>query len=229
MAASAAVASAACVGVAVRVAASGPSAPELASAATTVILAAAIPLAARAGAADRSMSAGLATAARIAILAWCAAATAGLTAGGVAGGPLGAGLVVAAVAVLAFGLTSVLRRVGMPDAHSMFVGAGLACVPMALIFVADPWIEWERSSPSAPSRAALVLAANPLAAMTSSSGGLGVDFQRMPWLYDGPDAGVPGLSLVGQYYPSVPPAAVPWSLAVLAAAGVLVAISSRKR
>ena len=59
--------------------------------------------------------------------------------------------------------------------------------------------------------------ANPIAAATSGNGGLDVDWQTMPLLYDGAEPGTEGLSVIGQYYPTRPPSPIWW--AALASAG----------
>lgn len=116
------------------------------------------------------------------------------------------------------------RRVRVASATA----AALALAPAALIFVADPWIDWRGGRPESPERAELVLRVNPVAALTSPQGGLGADFQRMPWMYDGPAEGVPGLSLVGQYYPAVPPSPWAWG-GVALTAGLAAAFAARRR
>jgi hypothetical protein len=168
------------------------------------------------------------SAAWIAVLTGAAACAAGLSAGG-GPGAAGAALVPAACALLAAGLRTAAGALGIRAGTASFAGAGLALAPAALLFVADPWIDWRGGTSESPVRAARVLAANPLAAMTAPSVGLGVDFQRMPLLYDGPSPGVPGLSLVGQYYPSVPPSPLAWAAVAGAVGAVLVAAARERR
>lgn len=222
-----ALAAGAAVGLAVRGLADDPSPPECAAAAMTVVLAAAVAGAACTGTRDGECAARLAIAARIAVLAWGSSAAAGIAAGGGAGAPEGA-VVAAAAAVLAFGLRAILGTLRASVPAASFSAAALALAPAALLFVADPWIDWRGGSPASPGRARIVLTANPLAAMTSPSGGLCVDFQRMPMLYDGPSPGVPGLSLIGQYYPAIPPSPFGWGAPVLGIGAALVAAARRR-
>jgi hypothetical protein len=221
-----ALAGGAAVGVPVRLLADGPTPAERAAAAMTVVLAAAVVGGAGAARGETSRAGRLASTARVASLAWIAASAAGAAAGGGAGA-LGGAVVVAACAALACGLRAVLDRRSARPAAAEFAAAGLALAPVALLFVADPWIDWRGGSPESPARAGAVLAANPLAAMTSHRGGLGVDFQRMPMLYDGPAPGVPGLSLAGQYYPSVPPSPFAWGGLVLGIGAALAVVPRR--
>ena len=157
---------------------------------------------------------------------WGAAVAAGLTAGAGAEA-LTAALVPAGIAALAAGVAGVLRRTGVSVGTAPWLATAVVCLPSALIFVADPWIDWRGGTLESPERARTVLRASPLAAMTSADRGLGVDWQRMPMLYDGPAPGVPGLSLVGQFYPARPPAPWGWGLGSLAAGAALVALGRR--
>jgi hypothetical protein len=218
----------AAVGVSVRLAAGGPSPPEKAAAAMTVVLAAAVVAAASIELQESGWAARIGAWAKCAGFTWLASAAAGLAAGGGAGA-LGAALVPAGAAALALGIGAALRACGCAAGPAAFGGTALACVPAALLFVADPWIDWRGGTPESPERARIALAAQPLAAMTSGEGGLGVDFQRMPWLYDGPAPGVPGLSLVGQYYPAIPPSPVSWGGTTLATGAALVFVFRRRR
>ena len=230
----------AAVGGAVRVVADGPSPGECAAGAMTVVFAVATVLAAAWDLRGRGLAGRLRAMAFTAAVVWAASAAAGLAAGGNAGA-LGGALVPAAVATLALGCASLLPTLHMDPRTAGFAGAALACVPSALIFVADPFVEWgslpgsvspaggipgePTESSRRPGRARLVLAASPLAAMTSPEGGVGVDWQRMPMLYDGPVQDVPGLSVVGQFYASSPPGPFAWGAVVLCVGTALVGLS----
>lgn len=137
-------------------------------------------------------------AAGCAVAVWAAGASAGLGAGG---GAVGAACVPAAAALLACGIATVLAAVRVDRGAAAFAAAAIVAAPSAWIFVADPWIEWRGSdAATSPSRAQTVVAANPVASITSFDGGTGVDWLRLRLLYDGPGPGEGGLSRIGQYY-----------------------------
>jgi len=95
--------------------------------------------------------------------AWIAAA--------IAGEPSAAGAcaVVAGAAVLSCGAASLVRSLGANRAHATFAGAAVPCALAALVFVADPFVEWHGSQTAeAPARAATVVGVSPLAASSSS-------------------------------------------------------------
>ena len=154
------------------------------------------------GAADGSIGS-----ATLVFLATCLAALAsGVAADGDSSrAPLGGALVVAAMSLIAFGFAAVLTRCRVSSSRAAFCGAALALLPTALLFVADPWIEWGGPSLVSPERAQAVLTVNPVAALCSGTGGAGVDWLRLPILYDGPATGVSGLSVIGQYYQGATP------------------------
>jgi hypothetical protein len=155
------------------------------------------------------------------------------TAVAVAGRPslVGATAVVAGGAVAAFGAATLVRAWTGDVGRAILFGAGVPIACAAALFVADPFIEWTGSTTAeAPSRAALVVAVNPVASMATD---VGIDWQRSQWLYDGPPAGAPGvratpgLSVAGQYYPSRPTSTWSWAL-VAAAFGFGAVAASRK-
>jgi hypothetical protein len=153
--------------------------------------------------------------------AWSAVAVAGRPA------LVGSALVVAAAAVLACGVATATRAVGVASGRAVFLGAATPLALAASIFVADPFVEWRGSStPEAPSRAAAVLAVEPIASIARDAG---LDWQRSKWLYDGPTAGAPGLSVIGRYYPSSPSSPWTWGGAAAVAGFVALALATPRR
>lgn len=154
------------------------------------------------------------------VAAWTAAATSGNAS------LFGAAAVVAGAAAAAFGVATFARARGVGAAHAAFVGAAAPAVCAALLFVADPFIEWNGSTTAdAPDRAAAVLSANPIASIGADAG---VDWQRSTWLYVGPTSGSTGLSVTGRYYPSRPTSPWAWGLAA-AAIGFAALAAARAR
>jgi len=154
------------------------------------------------------------------VAAWAAAAAAGNAS------LVGAALVVAGAAAAACGAAAFARARGVGAAHAAFVGAAAPAACAALLFVADPFIEWNGSTTAdAPDRAAAVLSANPIASIGAAAG---VDWQRSKWLYVGPTSGSTGLSVTGRYYPSRPTAPWAWGLAA-AAIGFAALAAARPR
>lgn len=159
-------------------------------------------------------------AAAAAVAAWCAAAA--------AGGPsmVGASAVVAGAGVAAFGVATLLRARGVGGAHAALLGAAVPFAAAALIFVADPFIEWNGSTTAAaPARAAFVYSANPIASIAADAG---IDWQREKWLYSGPGPGASSLTVTGEYYPSAPATSFAWGLAA-AALGAAALVVARPR
>jgi len=150
---------------------------------------------------------GVLTAAAALAGAWCCAAVAG------APGLVGAAAVVAGAAAASFGAALLVRAFGAGEGHAAFAGAAPVAVLAAAVFAADPFVEWNAGGPGSLDRAYAVIVVNPLASIAADAG---VDWQRTRWMYDGPAPGTPGLSVIGQYYPSRP--ASPWAWAAAAAA-----------
>ena len=175
-----------------------------------------------AGAAARDESRGAALR-RVGVVC-SAAVVAGLVAVLVAGGgatALAGALVPAACCVLAAGAARATQRLA-GAASATVIGALVPAALTAALFVADPFIEWRGSTGGATGRAHAVFRVNPLAAL---SDGTGAPWLTRPLVYDGPDPTSAGLSAVGQYYPTSPPGALPWSAAV-ALVGVLLLLTS---
>jgi len=201
--------------------AAAASAPEERASAAVIVTLALVACAAPAlpGAPPRRML-------RAVLVGAAAAAACVLVAGGA--GALGAAAVVAGVAALATGAAILARSVSSSAPGSALLGASVPCVLCALVFVADPWIEWRGSGPASPSRAALVYRVSPVAAVTSPEGGTGSDWQTHSLLYDGGDlGGRGGLSVIGQFYPSRPAAPLAWGAAALLVGALLAGIGSR--
>lgn len=217
--AAAAIAAGGAVGGAVRWGAAGALPEERASAAVVAVLGLAL-----------ALGPGGASLRRGGVLVPAAAALASAVAILVAGGgisSLGAALVVAGVAALGVGGAAVARRCGASAGGAVLLGAALPAFLTAAVFLADPVIEWDGSRPESPGIARWVYAASPIAAATSPAGGTGVDWQTCRLLYDGHGAG--GLSVIGQFYPTRPPAAAAWGVAALAAGAVLSLVGRRRQ
>lgn len=168
--------------------------------------------------------------ARCAALSALSSVAALLVCGGVS--PWGSAVVVGASVALALSVARALGVRGIGAATAAFAGAAVPFALAASIFVADPFVEWDRTGPGPSARARTVLALDPVASALASlevEGGAGVDWQRSRWLYDGPPGVGQGLSVIGAYYPSRPSSPWTWSLVALAAAGVLVSIPASER
>ncbi len=196
--------------------------PLRAAAAVTAVLGAATCVAAAVGAS----SPGWRGAGRAAGLAAGAALAAGVVAGEFS---VGAALVVGGVAALAAGLGGLLRRCGPAPGVAAFAAALLASAPTALLFVADPFIEWTGGKAGSEARAQAVVAVNPVGAICGGPQGVGVDWLRQPILYDGPATGVHGLSVIGQYYGGATPAGAFVYAAAAAGIGFLLAFAAGRR
>lgn len=143
-------------------------------------------------------------------------------------GAVGAAAVVFSTALLAFAAAVAARRFASPGGAAA-LGAAVPVALTGLLFVADPLVEWNGAAAASQTVANWVVRVNPLAAGCSLSGGLGVDWLRMPLLYDGPGMGGGGLSVIGQYYQGTPyPSPYLWSLVVLAVSGCLFALRPRR-
>lgn len=155
-------------------------------------------------------------------LAFGAAFVGSFAAASVAGEPavVGACAAVAGASALAFGVAAAFRSGGAGAGHAAFAGAALPAALAAIVFVADPFVEWQVTD-AAPGRAAAVIAVNPL---TSIAADAGVDWQRTKWMYDGPAPGSSGLSVIGQYYPSRTTS--PWLWATVAVAAGFAAMAT---
>ncbi len=140
---------------------------------------------------------------------------------------LGAALVPCACGVLAVLVARTARLFGLDSAEAVLPAAALPLVLIGALFVADPWIEWHGSTPASPVRARRVLLASPLAAVTSVRGGAGVDWLASKMMYDGPERGGEGLSVIGQYYPSPPPSPFAFSACLLGLGGILLLLPGR--
>ncbi len=152
-----------------------------------------------------------------------AGAAALLTAGG-SPSALAATLVPAAAALLALGVATAVHALGGRPVHATLAGAGLVAALSGSLLWADPFVEWAGAGARSGDVAAAFLDASPITAVTSGRGGTGVDWQRLPLLYDRG-----GLSLVGQYYPVERPVG-PFVWAGLAAlAGIALVGSSPVR
>jgi hypothetical protein len=147
--------------------------------------------------------------------AWAAAAAAGVPSA------LGGAAVVAGAATAACGAASLLRARGLAHGQATFAGAFVVAAAAGLVFVADPFVEWKGAGDGALERARVAMAASPLASIAED---VGLDWQRSTWLYDGPSPGAPGLSVIGQFYPSRP--ASPWTWALCAAAAGALALAA---
>jgi hypothetical protein len=142
-----------------------------------------------------------------------ASAWAGAAAAGVAS-LVGGGIAVAGAAVLACGSATLLAVLGRSRGRARFAAAALPLACGAIVFVADPLIEWRgASTEEAPARAAAVVAVSPIASIAADAG---VDWQRGRWMYDGPRPGAGSLSVIGPYYPSRPTPAWLWGAAAAA-------------
>ena len=155
-----------------------------------------------------------------------AAGVAALLAAGAPWGSLAGALVPAAAALLAHGVARIARRAGAESA-APFWGAAAPAVLAGALFVADPFIEWDGSTPQSTGTARRVYVVNPITAITSATG---VDWQRQTMLYDGPAEGVPGLSYVGQYYPvgETPGLPLMWAAAVGLIGSALLLVPGRR-
>ena len=186
---------------------------ERAAAAVLLVLAAAPVVAAAVVPEEAQLRGRLRVAGATFVHGWLAGAVAGLVAGAGLSATTAA-LVPAGVAALAAGLAMALTGRGVQQATALFAAAALALAPAASVFVADPWIEWHGGDAAAsPGRAQTAVSLSPVAAVASFDGGVGVDWLRQRMMYDGPARGVPGLSLIGQYYAVREPPALAWGLA----------------
>jgi hypothetical protein len=211
---------AAAAGAATRLA--GVDAPNRAAAALTCALAVATCVGAGRGAASPGLRIVAETWAIASVAAFAAARAAGVAAPGGA-------LVVGGMAAVAAGVAGLMRGRAADAAPAAFGGALIATLPAALLFVADPVIEWSGGTAASAGRAQSVLAVNPVGALTATPGGAGVDWLRQPILYDGPGTGTPGLSVIGQYYGgATPTGAFPFAAAA-AGIGFLLAAAAGRR
>ena len=168
---------------------------------------------------------GLLRVVRAVLAGGAAAAAAVLVAGGT--GAIGAAAVVAGAAGLATGAAGLARSCSDNTSGSVLFGALVPLVLGALVFVADPWIEWRGSGPASPARAALIYRLSPIAAVTSPEGGTGVDWQTRSLLYDGGDqGGRGGLSVIGQFYPARPASPYAWGGAALLVGALLAGVGA---
>jgi hypothetical protein len=133
-----------------------------------------------------------------------------LVAGGSLSG-LASVLVPGATCVLAVGVAAALARLRWASSSAVFAGASLPFLLGASLFAANPLVEWRAEDGATQSRAGTALQINPIAAALSLDGGVGLDWQRTRWLYDGADDSGRGLSVVGQFYPARGPSPWNWS------------------
>ncbi len=201
-----------------------------ATAALLIVLAAAPCVGAHVGsqAAAYDLGARLRSAGVVFVATAVAGAAAILVAGG-AVGDTGAGLVPAGAAMLALGVAAVLGSRGASAVAATICGAAVPALLAALVFLADPFIEWRGPDASSPRVARIVTSLSPLAAATSPRGGVDVDWLRMPLMYDGPEGSGAGLSVIGAYYPSRSPPAALWAACAALAGAVLVVVARRSR
>ncbi len=208
------------IGGAVRWIAADAAAAERASAAVLVAFAVAVCVAPIVnGRVPVGVFRGMACVAAAAVTGGVCAGLAVFVAGGIdASGVPGAITLVGGAAALAAGGAALARTSRTLSPGSGLLGALLPLLLAALVFVADPWIEWRGSGPASPAKAAWVYRLSPIAAATSPEGGTGVDWQTRSLLYDGgTEGGSGGLSVIGQYYPSRPAHPIAWGgLALLA-------------
>lgn len=149
--------------------------------------------------------------------AWACAAAAGRA------DLAGAAAVVAGAAVAAHGVASVLRAVRVGPGHAAFGGAAAVALTAGLVFVADPFVEWNAGGPGSLERARAVTVASPIASIAADAG---IDWQRSRWMYDGPAIPARGLSVIGQFYPSRATDAFAWAAAAGMAGFLALAMSA---
>jgi len=149
--------------------------------------------------------------------AWACAAAAGRA------DLFGAAAAVTGAAVAAHGIASLLRAVRAGPGHSVFGGAAAVAMTAGLVFVADPFVEWNAGGPGSLERARAVMVTSPIASIASDAG---LDWQRSKWMYDGPAIPVRGLSVIGQFYPSRATDAFAWAAAAAAAGFVALFLSA---
>lgn len=136
----------------------------------------------------------------------------------------GSAAVVAGAAIAAHGTAALLRAVGAKPGRATFGGAAALGAFAGLVFVADPFVEWNAGGPGSMERARSVIAASPVASIADE---IGLDWQRSKWMYDGPGTGTPGLSVIGQYYPSRAAPAFAWAAGAAAAGLLALLLASR--
>jgi hypothetical protein len=151
------------------------------------------------------------------VASWACAAAAGRAelAGGAA--------VVAAAATAAHGTANLLRTAGVRSGRATFGGAAAVAMCAGLVFIADPFVEWNAGGPGSLERARAVIGASPIASIAADAD---VDWQRSKWMYDGPGTGASGLSVIGQYYPSRPTPPFAWAAGAAAAGFLALALST---